>query len=45
MYARSIGARRVHLQKIGFLEEQLSSALEKNGNKRAKSQVCMCIAI
>jgi hypothetical protein len=38
----SIGAGHVHLQKMGFLEEQLNSALEKNASKRAKGQVCMC---
>jgi hypothetical protein len=42
MYMGSIGAGRVHLQKMGFLEEQLSDGLEKNASKRAKGQVCMC---
>jgi hypothetical protein len=42
MYMGSIGVGRVNLQKMGFLEEQLSDGLEKNESKRAKGQVCMC---
>jgi hypothetical protein len=38
----NIGAEHVHLQKMGFLEEQLNSDLAKNASKRAKGQVCMC---
>jgi hypothetical protein len=45
MYARIIGARCVHLQKMDFLEEQLSGGLEKNASKRAKGHVCVCRAI
>jgi hypothetical protein len=42
MYAGSIGAGCVHLQKKGFLEEQLSDGLAKNESKTAKGQVCIC---
>jgi hypothetical protein len=38
----SSGAGHIHLQKNGFLEEQLSDGLEKNASKRAKCQVCIC---
>jgi hypothetical protein len=38
----SIGAGHLHLQKMGFLEEKLGSALEKNESKRAKGPICMC---
>jgi hypothetical protein len=41
MYAGCSGAGCVHLQKFGFLEEQLSDGLKKNASKRAKYQVCM----
>ena len=37
VYAGNIGAGHVHLQKNGFLEEQLSSALAKNASKKAKA--------
>jgi hypothetical protein len=36
MYVVNIGVGCVHLQKMVFLEEQLSDGLEKNANKRAK---------
>jgi hypothetical protein len=42
MYMSNIGAGHVHLQKMGFLEEQLSDGLAKNASKRAKGQVCIC---
>jgi hypothetical protein len=42
MYTGSIAAEGVHIQKLGFLEEQLNSALAKNESKRAKGQECMC---
>jgi hypothetical protein len=32
----SSGARHIHLQTMGFLEEKLSDGLEKNASKRAK---------
>jgi hypothetical protein len=38
MYPGSSGAGRIHLQKFGFLEEKLNSALEKNASKRAKGR-------
>jgi hypothetical protein len=38
----SIVVGHVHLQKMGFLEEKLGSALAKNESKRAKGQECMC---
>jgi hypothetical protein len=45
MYMGSIGAGHAHIQKMGFLEENLRSSLEQNASKRAKGQVCMCRAI
>jgi hypothetical protein len=39
MYMGSSGAGCVHLQNIGFLEEQLNSALAKNASKRPKGQI------
>jgi hypothetical protein len=36
MYEGSSGAGHVHLQKIGFLEEQVSDGLAKNASKSAK---------
>jgi hypothetical protein len=36
MYMGSIGAGRIHLEKMSFLEEKLSDGLAKNASKRAK---------
>jgi hypothetical protein len=36
MYAGSSEAGHIHLQKMVFLEKQLSDGLEKNASKRAK---------
>jgi hypothetical protein len=36
MYVGVIGEGTYIFKKIGFLEEQFSSALEKNASKRAK---------
>jgi hypothetical protein len=41
MYVGIIGAGRIHLQKMGFLEEKLSDGLAKNARGPKARYVCV----